>query len=181
MSARERRFWLLKTDPEELSFGDLWRAPRRTTGWDGVRNFQARNFIRDGMALGDGVLIHHSGGAGAAGEAPGIAGLAEVASAAYPDPTQFERGHERFEPRATPERPVWFQVDVRAVQPFAEPLTLAGLREVPALAGMGLLKRGNRLSVQPVGAAEWAAIVALAGPPAAPRTASGRARGRGGA
>lgn len=153
---RARRYWLLKSEPGVFSFDDLWRAPRRTSGWDGVRNHQARNFMTQAMAPGDGVLVYHSGAS------PGIAGVAEVASAAYPDPTQFEQGHEHFEPRATRAAPVWFQVDVRALRRLPELLPLERLRAQPPLARMGLLRRGNRLSVQPVTESEWAAVLELA-------------------
>ena len=153
-----RRFWLVKSEPSTFSFDDLMRSPRRTTGWDGVRNFQARNFMRDGMQVGDGVLFYHSNA-----EPPAIVGIAEVASEAYPDPTQFDRASEYHDPRATPDAPVWMQVDIRGVEPLARPLALEELRGVPALAGMELLRKGSRLSVQPVTAAEWKAIVKLAG------------------
>lgn len=129
-----------------------------TTGWDGVRNFQARNFMRDGMQVGDGVLFYHSNA-----EPPAIVGIAEVASDAYPDPTQFDRASEYHDPKATPDAPIWMQVDIRGVEPLARPLALEELRGVPALAGMGLLRKGSRLSVQPVTAAEWKAIVKRAG------------------
>ena len=153
-----RRFWLVKSEPSTFSFDDLMRSPRRTTGWDGVRNFQARNFMRDGMRVGDGVLFYHSNA-----EPPAIVGIAEVAREAYPDPTQFDRASEYHDPKATPDAPIWMQVDIRGVEPLARPLALEELRGVPALAGMELLRKGSRLSVQPVAPAEWKAIVKLAG------------------
>ena len=153
-----RRFWLVKSEPSTFSFDDLLRSPRRTTGWDGVRNFQARNFMRDGMQVGDGVLFYHSNA-----EPPAIVGIAEVVRAAYPDPTQFDRASEYHDPKATPDAPIWMQVDIRGVEPLARPLALEELRGVPALAGMELLRKGSRLSVQPVTAAEWRAIMKLAG------------------
>ncbi len=151
----ERRFWLIKSEPAVFSFDDLWAAPGRTTGWDGVRNYQARNFMRDDMRVGDGVLFYHSNGEPAA-----VAGLAEVAGAAYPDPTAFDAGHAHFDPKSRPESPTWMMVDVRAVERFARPLSLAELRAIPELAGMELLRKGSRLSVQPVRPAEWAAVCA---------------------
>ena len=153
-----RRFWLVKSEPDCFSFDDLLHAPGRTTGWDGVRNYQARNFMRDDMAPGDGVLYYHSNAA-----PPAIAGIAEVARAAYPDPTQFDPASEYFDPKASPDAPVWMQVDIRAVAPLARPLALDELRAVPALRGMELLRKGSRLSVQPVTADEWAAVIDLGG------------------
>ena len=152
-----RRYWLLKTEPEVFSFDDLLAAPGRTAGWDGVRNYQARNFMRDDMRVGDGVLVYHSN----AGE-PGVAGLAEVARAAYPDPTAFDPAHDGYDPKSRPDAPAWVQVDVRAVERFPRVVTLAELRGAPALADMVVLRRGNRLSVTPVTAAEWAAVRRLA-------------------
>lgn len=153
-----RRYWLVKSEPESFAFEDLMRAPRRTTGWDGVRNYQARNYMRDDMRVGDGVLYYHSNA-----NPPAIVGLAEVARAAYPDPTQFDPGSDYHDPRATADAPIWMQVDVRGTQALPEPLPLERLRTVKALAGMELLRKGSRLSVQPVTAAEWAAVLRLAG------------------
>ncbi|MBA3891907.1 MAG: EVE domain-containing protein [Gemmatimonadaceae bacterium] len=152
------RYWLVKSEPDCFSFADLMRAPKRTTGWDGVRNYQARNFMRDDMRVGDGVLFYHS-----SAPPPAIAGIAEVARAAYPDPTQFDTKSEYFDPKASKDAPTWMQVDVRGVKPLAEPLTLDRLRKVPELDGMELLKKGSRLSVQPVTEGEWSAIMELAG------------------
>jgi predicted RNA-binding protein with PUA-like domain len=121
-----------------------------------VRNFQARNFMRDDMAPGDGVLYYHSNAA-----PPSIAGVAEVARAAYPDPTQFDPESEYFDPRASPDAPIWMQVDIRAIEALPRPLALDELRTVGALRGMELLRKGSRLSVQPVTADEWAAVMEL--------------------
>jgi predicted RNA-binding protein with PUA-like domain len=152
----EVRYWLLKSEPEVFSFDDLWKAPKRTTGWDSVRNFQARNYMRDGMRVGDGVLFYHSNA-----EPPHVAGIAEVASAAYPDPLQFDPKSEYYEPRATKAAPVWMQVDVRAVQRFAKPVTLDQLKRVKGLDGLELLRKGSRLSVQVVNAEHWSIITKL--------------------
>ena len=151
-----RRYWLLKSEPDVFSFDDLLAAPGGTAGWDGVRNYQARNFMRDDMRVGDGVLFYHSN----AGE-PGVAGLAEVSRAAYPDATAFDPAHAGHDPKSRPEAPTWVQVDVRAVERFPAVVSLAAMRAEPALADMVVLRRGNRLSVTPVTAAEWAAVCRL--------------------
>jgi predicted RNA-binding protein with PUA-like domain len=152
------RHWLLKSEPESFSFDDLWRAPQRTTPWDGVRNHQARNMLRDELAPGDGVLIYHS-----SCEPPGVAGLAVVASEARVDPTQFDPRDEHVDPKSDPDDPRWWLVDVRAIAPLPRYVTLAELRAERALAGMALLRMGQRLSVQPVRAAEWRRVLELAG------------------
>src|SRR5690606_33652189 len=134
-------FWLMKSEPDECSFDDALAAPGRIVPWTGVRNYQARNFMRDAMRIGDGVLFYHSGCA-----IPGIAGLAEVASTPYPDETQFDPGSAYHDPKATREAPRWMLVDVRALKKI--PLvTLAQLRSHPELADMLVLRRGNRLSI----------------------------------
>jgi predicted RNA-binding protein with PUA-like domain len=150
-------YWLMKTEPDVCSFEDIWRAPKRTTGWDGVRNYQARNFMRDQMAVGDEVFVYHSGA-----EPPGIAGIAKVSSAAYPDPTQFDRKDDHYDPKSSPDAPIWVQVDVTAVRALPRFLALDELRGNPSLAGMRLLQRGNRLSITPVTAMEWKAVLAMA-------------------
>ncbi|HTN65920.1 MAG TPA: EVE domain-containing protein [Burkholderiaceae bacterium] len=143
------RYWLMKSEPDEIGIDDALAAPNRTVGWSGVRNYQARNFMRDAMCVGDGVLFYHSSCA-----EPGIAGLAEVASAAYPDPSQFDPDSEYFDAKATPENPRWMQVDVRAIQKIPL-IRLPQLRAHAELADMQLLKRGNRLSITPLTADEW--------------------------
>lgn len=150
------RYWLLKSEPTEFSWADLWRSPRRTASWDGVRNYQARNFLRDDMAPGDGILFYHSNG-----NPPGVVGVAEVARGAYPDPTAFDPGHDHFDPRSDPASPAWVMVDIRAVAPFARPVTLPEMRGTPGLERMVLLQKGSRLSVQPVRPGEWEIIRAL--------------------
>ncbi|MBL8962270.1 MAG: EVE domain-containing protein [Gemmatimonadetes bacterium] len=150
--------WLMKTEPDVCSFDDIWKAPKRTTGWDGVRNYQARNFMRDQMQVGDEVFIYHSNA-----EPPGIAGIAQVASSAYPDPTQFDPTDPHYDPDSSRESPRWMQVDVKAVKKLPRFVPLDALRANPKLAGMRLLQRGNRLSITPVTAAEWRAILAMGG------------------
>ncbi|KPJ31551.1 hypothetical protein BMUNKI379_27960 [Burkholderia multivorans] len=143
------QFWLMKSEPDEASIDDLAHAPQRTLPWTGVRNYQARNFMRDTMKIGDGVLFYHS-----SCPEPGIAGLAEVASTPYPDPTQFDPTSPYYDPKSSPESPRWLLVDVRFVK--KTPLvSLAALREHDELADMRVLARGNRLSITPVTRAEW--------------------------
>lgn len=136
-------FWLLKTEPGCFSLDDLADAPDRITGWDGVRNYQARNFLR-AMEKGDLALFYHSI------THPGAVGIVEVVREAYPDATAQDPANRHYDPRATPENPVWVQVDVRLMERFAVPVSLAAMRREPALAGMELLRRGSRLSVSPV-------------------------------
>ena len=162
-SARARgaappRHWLLKSEPDVFGFDDLLAAPDRTTCWNGVRNYQARNYLRDEMRVGDLVLFYHSNA-----EPAGVAGTAEVVRAAYPDPTAFDPSDEGYDARSRPEAPTWLMVDVRAVERFATFVSLEMLRAEPALADMVVLRRGNRLSVTPVTPGEWAAVCALGG------------------
>ena len=145
--------WLIKSEPDEFSFDDLWQARGRRTMWDGVRNY-----LRDGMQVGDQVLYYHSNA-----DPAGVVGLAEVVREAYPDPTQFERGHAHEDPKSTREAPRWVAVDVRAVRRLPRVVTLADLKAEPALAGMAVVQRGTRLSVTPVTPAEWAVVLALGG------------------
>lgn len=151
-----RQFWLLKSEPETFSIEDLARAPRKTTGWEGVRNYLARNYLRE-MRKGDGVLFYHSNA-----EPSGVAGVAEVAAEAYADATALDRKSDYFDPKATPQDPRWSQVDIRHVETFPRLLTLERLREEPRLARMELLRKGSRLSVQPVKPDEWKCVLALA-------------------
>jgi predicted RNA-binding protein with PUA-like domain len=146
--------WLVKSEPDVFSIDDL--AKKGVAGWDGVRNYQARNFMKE-MKLGDRVFFYHSNAL-----PPGIAGAAEVARTAYPDATQFDRNAGHYDPKAVPDKPIWFQVDIRFVEKFPRLLSLDELRGVPALAGMPLFQR-SRLSVQPVTAAQWKTIAALGG------------------
>src|SRR5512134_59872 len=142
-------YWLMKSEPDECSIDDAIAAPRQTVPWTGVRNYQARNFMRDGMQVGDGVLFYHSSCA-----EPGIAGLAEVASAAYPDPTQFDKKSPYFDAASSRDAPRWLLVDIRA-RKKTRLIPLAELRAYAELADMVVLRRGNRLSITPVTAPQW--------------------------
>lgn len=151
-------YWLFKSEPDCFSFADLAASPGGKTGWDGVRNFQARNFLRDAVRVGDGVLFYHSNA-----NPPSIAGIAEVVEAGHPDPSAFDPSAEHHDPDSDPAAPKWFQVVIRAVRPIEPPLGLPRLREVPSLAGMELLRKGSRLSIQPVKPEEWSEVLRLAG------------------
>jgi predicted RNA-binding protein with PUA-like domain len=157
-STADRRYWLLKTEPSTFSFDDLWNSPKRTTFWDGVRNFQARNTMRDLMKPGDLVFIYHS-----STDPTGIAGIAEVVKGGYPDPTAFDPKDSHYDPKSKRESPSWFGVDVSAVKRLPEIITLERLRKTKGLEKMVLLQKGSRLSVQPVSADEWQVISRLAG------------------
>jgi predicted RNA-binding protein with PUA-like domain len=143
----------MKSEPDEFSIDDLVKAPKKTTAWFGVRNYQARNYMRDHMRVGDGVLFYHS-----SCEVPGVAGLAKVTSAAYPDPSQFDRKSPYHDPKAKRDEPRWMLVDVKLVKK-TRVMSLDEMRTYPELAQMVVLKRGNRLSITPVSAAEWEFIV----------------------
>lgn len=149
------RYWLFKTEPEVFSFDDLLRAPKQTTFWDGVRNFQVRNFMRDHMEVGDLLFIYHSNA-----EPPAVVGIARVASKAYPDHTAFDASHDHYDPKSDPAFPTWMMVDVQAVRAL-QPVTLPALRDVAGLEEMELLQRGSRLSVTPLTAEEWAIVERL--------------------
>jgi predicted RNA-binding protein with PUA-like domain len=150
--------WLMKSEPEEFGIDDLRRRPNRTEPWDGVRNFQARNMMRDQMRIGDQAFFYHSNC-----EEPGIVGIMSIASASYPDPTAFDPDDKHYDPKSDPERPRWFLVDVRYVRKTKRTITLAELREhaAGALSGLALLRRGNRLSIMPVGDSQWTFILGL--------------------
>ena len=152
----KQQFWLLKSEPESFSIDDLKKAKQQTTCWDGVRNYLARNYMRS-MNVGDLAFFYHSNAA-----PPAIVGIAEIVCTAYPDHTQFDASHHHFDPRSKMEAPAWDMVDVKFVEKFAAPLSLDTLRNVAALKDMELLRRGSRLSVQPVTAAQWKVIVKLA-------------------
>ena len=145
-------YWLMKSEPDEVSIDDALAAPGQLTPWFGVRNYQARNFMRDSMQVGDGVLFYHSSCA-----VPGIAGLAEVASGTRPDPTQFDAKSPYFDAASKPDNPRWLLLDVKALFK-TRLLALPELRAQPALADMRLLQKGNRLSIMPVDAAHWRLI-----------------------
>jgi predicted RNA-binding protein with PUA-like domain len=152
-----RRYWLVKSEPAAFSIDDLARAPRQTTSWDGVRNYQARNFMRQ-MAVGDYVLFYHSNA-----DPPAVVGSAEVVTTAYPDDTQFDRRSTHYDAASTVEHPRWDMVDLKYRETFASSLPLDRLRQVPQLKNMALLRKGSRLSVQPVSEVEWRVITKLAG------------------
>lgn len=147
------RYWLMKSEPADVSIDDLASFPNQTVDWYGVRNYQARNFMRDQMQLGDGVLFYHSNC-----DQPGIAGIAEVSKLAYPDRFQFVEGHKYYDAKSTPENPRWLNVDVKLVRK-TRLLSLKELREYPALENMRILQRGNRLSITPVDPQEWQFII----------------------
>lgn len=147
-------YWLMKSEPSECSIDDALAAPQSTVPWTGVRNYQARNFMRDQMAVGDGVLFYHSSCA-----QPGIAGIARVARAAYPDATQFDPRSKYFDASTTPAAPRWVHVDVQALHK-THLISIAQLRVHPELADMPVLRKGNRLSITPVSAAQWHFITA---------------------
>ena len=151
-------YWLLKTEPSSFSIDDLARAPGKRSAWDGVRNYQARNFLRDEMKVGDEAFLYHS-----SCEVPGIAGIVKIVRAGYPDPTAFERGHHHYDPESEPASPRWFMVDVKLERKLARIVTLEELRTHAAgsLRDLRLLKRGNRLSVLPVSARNWRFILSL--------------------
>ncbi len=149
------RYWLMKSEPSDVSIDDLAAFPNQTVDWYGVRNYQARNFIRDQMQLGDQAFFYHSNC-----DVPGIAGIVEVSRPAYPDRTQFDPQHRYFEPKSTPENPRWMSVDVKLIRK-TRLLSLKELREYPELATMRILQRGNRLSITPVDPGEWTFILTL--------------------
>jgi predicted RNA-binding protein with PUA-like domain len=149
------RYWLMKSEPSDVSIDDLAALPNQSVAWYGVRNYQARNFMRDQMKVGDKVFFYHSNCA-----EPGIAGLAEVSQLAYPDQTQFDPRHKYFDPKATLETPRWFNVDVKLVKK-TRLVSLKELRGHPELAHMRILQKGNRLSITPVDPREWEFIVGL--------------------
>src|SRR5688572_23238376 len=146
------RYWLMKSEPSVFSIQDLARAPERTTFWDGVRNYQARNLLRDEIKVGDGVLFYHS-----SADPPAVAGTATVVRPPAPDPSQFDRKSDHYDPAAKKDDPRWYGVAIKLDSVFPRPVPLEELRAEPALSSMVLLQR-SRLSVQPVTAAEWKAI-----------------------
>ena len=148
-------YWLMKSEPDEASIDHLAAAPQQTLAWTGVRNYQARNFMRDAMQPGDGVLFYHSSCA-----EPGIAGLARIVGGLAPDTTQFDPHSPYFDPKADPAQPRWLQIDVQLVRK-TRLLPLRALREAPSVASLQVLQRGNRLSITPVTPQEWQAVLAL--------------------
>lgn len=170
-------YWLIKTEPTSFSIQDLAQAPKRTTFWEGVRNYQARNFLR-AMKVGDLAVFYHSNA-----EPPAAVGVAKIVREAYPDPTAWDEKSKYFDAKASPDNPVWSMVDVQLVEIFTRPISIDELRGVPSLAGMEILKRGSRLSVTPVTAAEFRTIEKLSlkatsAVPAADSRAGHRSPGR---
>jgi predicted RNA-binding protein with PUA-like domain len=150
------RYWLMKSEPGVFSIDDLAAAKNQTTRWDGVRNYQARNFLRHDVAVGDGVLFYHS-----SADPPAVAGTAKVVRAGYPDPTQFDPRDGHFDGDSPRDDPRWFAVDIKFESKFARPVALPELRAAAALKDMVLLRRGSRLSIQPVTPAEWKQILKM--------------------
>lgn len=155
---RSRQYWLFKSEPEAYSIHDMANEPTKTTFWDGVRNYQARNFLRDTIQLGDRVLFYHSNA-----EPMAIVGTAEVVRTGYPDHTAFDPQNGHFDPKSVPDQPTWFMVDVKLRQVFPKPVTRDDLKACRELKDMMLLRPGARLSIQPVTAAEWVTVHRLAG------------------
>ncbi len=149
------RYWLMKSEPADVSIDDLAAMPDQTVDWYGIRNYQARNFMRDTMKIGDGVMFYHSNC-----QTPGIVGICEVSSLAYPDRLQFIKGHKYFDAKATFETPRWFNVDVKLVR-ATRLLSLKEMRTNTNLESLRILQRGNRLSITPIESSEWQTIMAL--------------------
>jgi len=149
-----KQYWLFKSEPGTFSITDLEKAPDKTTCWDGVRNYQARNFLSKQVASGDHVFFYHSNT-----EPPAIVGIAQVAKAGYPDPSAFNPKSKYFDEKSDPEDPAWYSVDIKHVKTFKRPVTLSELRGNAKLKGMVLLQKGSRLSIQPVSEKEWKAII----------------------
>ncbi len=149
-------YWLMKSEPDEFSIDDLKSRPGRREPWDGVRNYQARNMLRDEMKIGDQAFFYHSNC-----DTPGIVGIVKIASEGYPDPTAFDPEDDHYDPKSDPENPRWYLVDVEFVRKLDRVITLAELKAEPALENMPLTRRGNRLSVMPVAEAEWQHILGM--------------------
>lgn len=154
----KRKYWLMKSEPESFSIDDLKNLPQGIDHWDGVRNYQARNLLRDDIKIGDGVLFYHSNTA-----EPAIVGLARVVKEGYPDHTAFDPAEKHFDPKSNPENPRWYMVDVQYLCHLPFQLSRDFLREHPVLSAMGVLKKGNRLSVQPVSENEWSSVLEISG------------------
>jgi len=152
------RHWLFKSEPDTFSIQDLAASKGKKTTWEGVRNYQARNLLRDEIQRGDGVLYYHSNANPMA-----IVGIAEVVKSGYPDHFALQTDHKYYDEAASPEKPIWYMVDIKLVRVFPQPVTRAMLAEHPVTAQMMVLKKGSRLSVQPVTAPEWRAVLELAG------------------
>jgi predicted RNA-binding protein with PUA-like domain len=157
--SKDRKFWLMKTEPDVFSIDDLRNAPNQTTCWDGVRNYQARNFMRDQMKLGDGVLVYHSNANPSC-----VVGTATIVRTAYPDHTAWDKHDPHHDPKCDPANPRWFMVDIQYESSLPQPLSLEMLRQIPSLESMELLRKGSRLSVQPVTKQQFDTIIHFALP-----------------
>ena len=155
----EQRYWLFKSEPNAYSFSHLLQESGQTAEWDGVRNYQARNFLRDDMRVGDGVLFYHSSTG-----SPAVVGTARVVKEAYPDDTGWDPKSNHFDPKSTPDNPIWYMVDIRAEREFSRPVTLSEIKQSPQLQNMMLVRRGVRLSIMPVTKEEWEEIISLGNP-----------------
>lgn len=150
------KYWLMKSEPDAFSIDDLQQRPGQTEHWDGVRNYQARNMMRDQMKIGDQVFFYHSNCA-----LPAIVGIAEVVKESYPDFTAFDPNNKHFDPKSKPDKPTWFMVDVRFVRKLRRPISLQEIKRQPQLSELALVKRGNRLSIMPVTEQQWETILEL--------------------
>lgn len=150
------RYWLMKSEPSEFSIDDLAQRPDQTEPWDGVRNYQARNMMRDDMKVGDSIFFYHSNC-----DVPGVVGIAQVKREAYPDPTAFDPQNKHYDPKSQPEKPTWLMVDVGFVRRLSRTITLAELKDKAELEGLALVRRGNRLSVMPITENQWHFILGL--------------------
>jgi len=150
------RYWLMKSEPEAFGIDDLYNRPQQTEHWDGVRNYQARNMMRDEMKIGDRVLFYHSNC-----DEPGIVGIAQVVRESYPDFTAFDPDDKHFDPKSNPDKPTWYMVDVQFVKKLSRTISLRELKLKNELADLALLRRGNRLSILPVSAEQWDFILGL--------------------
>ena len=153
-----RKYWLFKSEPTAYSFSDLLAEPEQTAEWDGIRNYQVRNLMRDEMKVGDGVLFYHS-----SVKPMAVIGIARIVKEAYPDPTAWEPGDPHFDPRSSPDNPAWLMVDICAEKEFARPVTLQEIKAHPTLQNMMLARKGMRLSIQPVAKDEWDEVIRLGG------------------
>ena len=151
-----KKFWLFKSAPSEFSWEELKKNKKQTTGWDGVRNYQARNFLRDEMKKGDGVLFYQS-----STDPLAVVGYCEVVKEGYPDHTQFDKKNDHFDPKAKKESPTWYMVDIKLKKEFEKPVTLESIKVNPKLKNMKLIQRGQRLSIQPVTKSEWDEILKM--------------------
>ncbi|MDR3625429.1 MAG: EVE domain-containing protein [Ignavibacteriaceae bacterium] len=151
-----KKYWLVKSEPEVFSIEDLKKSKNQTAYWDGVRNYQARNYLRDEIKKGDGVFFYYSNS-----DPMGIFGICEVVKEGYPDHTQFDPDSNHYFPSASPDKPIWFMVDIKLVKIFKKPVTLTDIKNNPKLRDMKLIQKGNRLSVMPVTNGEWGEIIRM--------------------